>query len=480
MKQRLFITFIGAFTLIIFLGAAVNIAFVAVSSRRAYTRMVRTEDRMQAERTAQLAEEYCEEYGTLDGLDEFFAVPPVFSRTRSSRHMGDRMMDRPPESGPFIPPVLIIASDGTTVADPGHVLEGRMADEIDLSAGVPVNLDGKTLGWVFSGSMLGPALEAQDHEFLGLVWHSALISSLLSGIVAIVLGGILFRSIARPVEALASASRSIAGGDLTARVGIKRTDELGELITQFNGMARSLESSEEWKRRIISDSAHELRTPVALIQGELEMILEGVYTADRDRIESLYRETELLARLIGELGELAAAEGGRMELQVEECSLDLLVQEAAGLYHGEASKKGVAIVHDQCSGVIHGDSQKLIQVIRNITGNALKAVSEAEGEGEGGRIDIYTLPEDGGRGLRLCIDDSGPGIPEELREKVFQRFFRIDSSRSRQSGGVGLGLAISRQIIQLHGGSLSVDRGRNGGARFIIEFPPQKSGRPLT
>ncbi len=473
MKHRLFITFIGAFTLIILLGAVVNIAFVAVSSRRAYTRMVRSEDRLQAERTALLAEEYCTEYGSLEGLGEVFAMSPAFSRFRSSRHMGDHMMG-PPDMGPFSPPVLILSADGTPVADPGGVLNGRRIDDIDLSAGVPIKMDGTTVGWVFSGSMLGSALEAQDHEFLRLVWHSALISSILSGIVAIALGGILFRSIAGPVEALATASRTIAEGDLSARVAIQRSDELGELIQQFNGMARSLESSEEWKRRIISDSAHELRTPVALIQGELEMILEGVYHADRERIESLYRETELLARLIRELGELAAAEGGRMELHVEECSLEMIVQEAAGLYQGEADRKGVAIRHDECSGSVYGDSQKLIQVIRNITGNALKAVFQ------GGRIDIYTLPGEEGTGLRLCIDDSGPGIPEELREKVFQRFFRIDSSRSRKSGGVGLGLAISRQIIQLHNGTISVDRGRNGGARFILEFPQQKTSLPLT
>ena len=474
MKHRLFLTFIAAFTLIIVLGAAVNIAFVAVSSRRAYTSMVRAEDRLQAERTALIAEAYFAEFGTLEGIEALFEMPDMFSSTRNNRHFGEHMMGRPPSMGPLTPPVLILSSDGRPVADPGGILKGRPAEDLDKTRGVPIDSGQGNIGWVFAGSMLGPALEARENEFLELIRRSALISSLSTAVVAILLGGLLFRSIARPVEALATASRAIARGDLGARVGIKRTDELGELISQFNRMAESLESSEEWKRRIISDSAHELRTPVALIQGELEMILEGVYTADRERIESLYRETERMARIIGELGELAAAEGGRIQLNFENCELKDLINEAAGLFTAGALKKAVAISVQGEFAPVRGDSQKIIQVLRNLIGNALKAVPE------GGVIDIYSLPEDGGENLRLCVDDSGPGIPEEMGDKVFQRFFRLDTSRSRESGGTGLGLAISSQIVQLHGGRMWVDSGRNGGARLNIVFPVQNSSLHLT
>ena len=282
---------------------------------------------------------------------------------------------------------------------------------------------------------------------------------LSTGLAAILLGGLLFRSIASPVEALAGASRTIAAGDLSVRVNIHRSDELGELIRQFNAMAESIEASEEWKRQIISDAAHELRTPIAIIQGELEMILEGVYTADRSRIEGLFREAELMARLIRELGELSAVEGGRVQLEKGPCDLSELATKTAASFVSRAERQGVSIhVEKAESAEVYCDGQKIQQVLLNLLSNALKVMPE------GGKLDLYI--RDTGKEQILSVDDSGPGIPEELREKVFQRFFRMDPSRSRESGGAGLGLAISRQIMQLHGGRIWADRGMNGGRPF--------------
>jgi signal transduction histidine kinase len=463
-RNRLFITFLASFALIIFLGASVNILVVGISTRRAYARMVRAEDQYQAERIARLAEEYYRQNGSLNGIDRLLELPAAFG-TVPMRRMGERMMMDPSRMpGHLLPPILIIGEDGTIYADPQGQLRGRPADEYRELTGVPVRVDGRVLGRVLAGSMIRPALEARENEFLSLVVRSALISSLSVAFVALLLGGFLFRSIALPVAALAEASRSIASGDVGSRVAIRRRDELGVLIDQFNAMAASIEASREWKRRIISDSAHELRTPVAVIQGELEMILEGVYSADRGRIESLYRETELISRLISELGELAAAEGGRMELKREECDLVSLAKSAVEVFRFAADRREVHLEVEEASGmIVKGDAQKILQVLRNLISNALKAVPD------GGRIDLYCEPSD--RNIMLRVDDSGPGIPEELRGKVFERFYRLDSSRSRSSGGSGLGLAISEQIMLLHGGTIGVDSGRNGGARFTISFP---------
>jgi two-component system, OmpR family, sensor histidine kinase BaeS len=463
-RNRLFITFLASFALIIFLGASVNILVVGVSTRRAYARMVRAEDQYQAERIARLAEEYYRQNGSLNGIDRLLELPSTFG-TVPMRRMGERMMMDPSRMpGHLLPPILIIGEDGTVYADPQGQLRGRPVIEYRDLTGVPVRADGTILGRVLAGSMIRPALEARENEFLSLVARSALISSLSVALVAFLLGGLLFRSIALPVAALAEASRAIASGNVSSRVAIRRRDELGELIDQFNAMAASIEASREWKRRIISDSAHELRTPVAVIQGELEMILEGVYSADRARIESLYRETELIARLIRELGELAAAEGGRLELRNEECDLISLAKSAAEGFRSAAGRRQVVLEVEEAAGMtVNADSQKILQVLRNLISNALKAVPD------GGRIDLYC--EHRREKILLRVDDSGPGIPQELREKVFERFYRLDSSRSRSSGGAGLGLSISEQIMLLHGGSLGVDSGRNGGARFTAAFP---------
>ena len=462
-NKRLFLTLLASFTLIIFLGASVNILTVALSTRRAYARMVRSSDETQAERIARLAEEYYRRNGTLAGIDILLELPSAY-RMAPTRRMGDRMMMDPSQMARMVSPVIIIGEDGRVYADPQGQLAGLSAREYGDLQGKDIVHAGRKIGKVLAGSMIRPALEVRENEFLGLVVRSALISSISVALVAFLLGGFLFRSISAPVEALAAASRSIAGGDLKSRVNIRRKDELGELIEQFNAMAASIEASEEWKRRIISDSAHELRTPTAVIQGELEMILEGVYTADRARIEGLYRETELITRLLGEMGQLAAAEGGQLVLQWEEFDPVRLVQETITAFRPSADQKEVTLVAEPGpETIVSGDPQKIQQVIRNLISNALRAVDP------GGRIDIQlvSLSEE----IRISVDDSGPGVPEEYRERVFERFFRLDPSRSRESGGAGLGLAISRQIILLHGGRIWLDRGENGGARVSFSLP---------
>jgi signal transduction histidine kinase len=459
MKHRLFYTFLAFFALIIFLGAAVNIAIVAFSTQRAYTRMVRQEDRLLAEQLALLAEDYYRRNSTLTGISEILRLPPGYRMPP-----GHRMMDHTRMMPRMVPPVLVLGEDGAVYADTHGFFSTRDVQDFDVQHGTPIMMDRRIVGRVFIGSMIVPVLDDRDNEFLGLVVRSALVSSLSVALVAVFLGAVLFRRIASPVEALAAASRSIALGNLHVRIDISRSDELGELIDQFNSMASSLESSEEWKRRIISDSAHELRTPVAVLQGELEMILEGVYEPDRARIESLFRETELMSRLIGELGELAAAEGGQIRLIRQNCSLYELVREAVESFMVQAASRNVTIrIMDNDRLEILADPQKIIQVIRNLAANALKAVPE------GGRIDVYT--EKSGNEALLRVDDSGPGIPDEFREQIFQRFFRLDSSRNREDGGAGLGLAIARRIMQLHGGRIWADAGKNGGARISIAFP---------
>lgn len=463
MKHRLFFTFIAFFALIIFLGAAVNISIVAMSTQKAYAHMVRQEDQLLAEQVARLAEEYYQQQGTLAGIAEALRFPmgPGMAQNRG-------MMDHPRMMPRMVPPVLLMGEDGTIFSDTHGILARRYPEGFDIRRGTPVTAAGRIVGRVFIGSMIVPALDESENEFLALVVHSALVSSLSVAVVAVFLGAVLFRRIASPVEALAAASRSIAQGNLGVRIDVRRSDELGELIDQFNVMASSLESSDEWKRRIISDSAHELRTPVAVLQGELEMILEGVYTPDRARIESLYRETELMARLINELGELAAAEGGQLRLIKQNCSLGELAREAAEAFTAAAAPRNISIrIQDTGKEQIHADSQKVIQVIRNLVANALKAVPD------GGRIDVHT--EKSGSEVLLRVDDSGPGISPEFREQIFQRFFRLDSSRNREAGGAGLGLAIARRIMQLHEGRIWADEGRNGGARISIAFPAVES-----
>lgn len=462
MRNRLFLRILFAFALIILLGALVNIGYVSLASRQGYRRLVREEDRRLAEELAPVIADYYRRTGSLKGVQSLFAAPPVFEQMPMHRR-GEDMMPRLPRMR--LPPVVLVDSRGQPVSDSAGLLPPGTRLEPDESSAVRVASGGRTLGWVYAGSMILPGAADEGQPLFRMVLRSAAVASGTVVILALLLGVLLARSISRPIAALADAADAVSRGDFTRTIALDRKDELGSLIIEFNQMVKSLAESEEWKRRLIRDTAHELRTPVAVIQGELEMILEGVYQPDAKRIAAIHRETQLLARLIGEMGELASAEAGGMRLMRERFDLSQLVDEAVAAFETRATLAGIRLRSELANEIwVEADRQKIAQVLRNLINNALQQLSP------GGRIDIYRRTSDA-KLVTIGVDDSGPGIPEEFREKIFERFFRLDSARSRDTGGAGIGLAISRQIMRLHKGDLCAERGRNGGALLLLSLP---------
>jgi two-component system sensor histidine kinase BaeS len=286
-------------------------------------------------------------------------------------------------------------------------------------------------------------------------------------LLAMLLGSLLLRRALRPLKSLHKGVKTISEGEYAYRMetGNKASgiqDDLTLLSEGFNEMAASLEASENWKRQIISDTAHELRTPVSLIMGNLEMILDGVYEADRSRMEILYRQSEHLARLIRDLQTLAAEESRQVHTEEREFSLRELAQVIAGDFSVLTDRKGISL--DLVTGdedLFRGDRNKTRQVLKNLLANALRFTPA------GGRITIRQYSDE--RGLFLEVEDTGPGIPEDERERVFDRFYKLD--RSRNSEGSGLGLAISRLLVSNQGGSLDAHGGSDGGTLMRIRFP---------
>jgi signal transduction histidine kinase len=272
--------------------------------------------------------------------------------------------------------------------------------------------------------------------------------------------------VVRPVRALATAARHVAGGAYEARVPAEGVDEIGALARAFNEMAASLETSERRRRELLSDVAHELRTPVATIAGYVEGIVDGVVDANADVLETLKAETLRLGRLVDDLQKVSRAEERQLDLKLvairPEVLLDAAVQAAAPSF----AAKGVLLERqaEPRLPAIALDPDRLGEVLANLLENALRHTPP------GGRVGLEAVRR--GDRIELSVSDDGDGIPAEHLDRIFERFYRVDRSRSRAEGGSGIGLAIARAIVGAHGGTIHAESdGEGRGARFVISLP---------
>jgi signal transduction histidine kinase len=264
------------------------------------------------------------------------------------------------------------------------------------------------------------------------------------------------------------AADTVASGDLHVHVAEESPGDFGRVAQTFNRMARELERAEEQRRNLTADVAHELRTPLAIIQGNLEGLLDGVYQPTAEHINAMLDETRWLARLIDDLRILSLAESGQLVLHKEVIAVDELLADISTSFGGQAEAKGIRLCiarNDQLAGVTaNADVGRLYQVLGNLVVNALRYTPP------GGTI---TLQGERVRGLvRLIVRDTGQGIAPEDLPSIFDRFWRGDPARSRAEGaGGGLGLAIARQLVLAHGGRIEVESQPGQGATFIVKLP---------
>jgi signal transduction histidine kinase len=287
-----------------------------------------------------------------------------------------------------------------------------------------------------------------------------LLSAAAIGILALALMYGLARRILRPIGALTDAARRMEGGDLAARVDARANDEIGELAHAFNAMAGRLAENERLRRQMVGDVAHELRTPVTNLRCILEGVQDGLEQPDRRTIDTLYDETMFLQRLIADLQDLTLAEAGTLPLQiavVDVCEVIGRAVSAASSVPG-----GPAVIVDVPSGLdVQADRDRLEQVVRNLLTNA-RQHTPADG-----RINIRASRLEGL--VKIEVADTGAGIAAEHLPHLFDRFYRADPSRSRRTGGAGLGLTIVRQLVVAQGGTVSgASDGPGRGATFCI------------
>ena len=292
--------------------------------------------------------------------------------------------------------------------------------------------------------------------------------ALLAAAVALLITYFMSRRISAPVKALTLAARQLGQGDLSQRVQSKEKGELGELAQAFNAMAENLERSEQLRRNMIADVAHELRTPLSNLGGYLEAIHDGVVKPDSDAIRSLDEESNLLSRLVDDLQELSLAEAGELKLNCRKEDILKILKQAVAARRSQAAAKKISVSADLPKKLppANIDSRRIAQVLLNIIDNAITHTPR------GGVITIAARQLD--NWLEVSVEDTGEGIPAEDLPNVFERFYRVDKSRARATGGTGLGLAIAKYFVEAHNGKINVQSELGKGSRFIFTIPVSK------
>lgn len=295
----------------------------------------------------------------------------------------------------------------------------------------------------------------------GVLVRDALLGCVVIGMVA----AWIARRLMAPVKPLLDATHRIANGDYATRVPVGGNDELARLATDFNRLADTLDRNDRVRRDLLADISHELRTPLSVLRGEIEAMEDGVRPMTQEALASLRVEVSLLSKLIDDLYELSLSDIGALTYRFAPVDMTERVATSVMAFNDWFEAKGIAMSLElpEQSMMVDGDLHRLTQLLGNLFENSLRYT---DGGGEC-RVKIATDSHQ----LRLSVEDSAPGVPEEALPRLFERLFRVEASRSRRSGGAGLGLALCKHIVEAHGGNIVARHSPLGGLGIAITLP---------
>lgn len=380
---------------------------------------------------------------------------------------------RPPRFGPPGPPSggprpvdLLGVQPRLSIRDPtGKVLAGNR-QSLDLMAARPLNYQSKMVGQL---TLQAPHTEnARDAAFLATQTRDLWLSGLAALLFSLLAAWLLARHFLEPIKALASAARQFAEGRFAERVMVDRSDELGQLAAGFNTMAEMLAQTEEARRQWVSDSSHELRTPIAVLRAEIEALQDGVRISDEKTLARLHKHVMQMGKLVDDLRQTLDRDSGHADLELTQIAPLAVLRETLEEFRARYALANItlddgALPQTDPGWHISGDAGRLQQVFANLLENTLRYTHQ------GGVLKVSAQTRSGT--LRLQFDDTPPAPPEPAMPRLFERFFRAEPSRSRQHGGSGLGLAICKTIVQGHGGSIGAGKSSLGGLCIRIDLP---------
>lgn len=331
---------------------------------------------------------------------------------------------------------------------------------------VPVVVGSETVGtlWIRDRGVQG--LFNVQQTVLHTITFSTMWGAIITGAVALIMVIWFARRFTRPLQHMLRAIQQLSQGDLETRLTIESKDEFGTVAQAFNNMATQLRVTEEARRHLVADVAHELRTPLTIMQGQLELIQQGVKKAEAKTLLPIQDEVMRLSRLVEDLHLLSLAEAGKLPLEITNVDIVKLVERVVDNFQFESEDKDISLRFEpnvQDSLYLAVDGHRVTQVFVNLISNALRYTPQ------GGEVKLTIIQQEGLVGVQVA--DSGPGIAEEHLPYVFDRFYRGEKDRSRGSGGAGLGLSIAKEFVEAHGGHIQTDSIVNRGTTFTVWFP---------
>jgi signal transduction histidine kinase len=400
--------------------------------------------------------------GVNDALIQQRVLPPSYQQPGASNPAFPQTGGQ--NSGPPLP-FALVDQTGLVITHAGPYQTGDTVSADRIAQGTAITVNGVQVGTVLAtGSP--PTRDPSSERYLAQTNQALLIAALGAAGLALLLGIFLARTVTRPMRDLTAAAHAMASGQLGQQVPVRSRDELGELTATFNRMSADLERSNQIRRQMTADIAHDLRTPLAVITGYLEGLRDGVLKPTPQRYEVLFSEARHLQRLVEDLRTLSLAEAGELKINRQPESPADLLERLAQAFQQKAEQQQVSLQLQFEPGLpeVQVDPERIEQVLGNLVSNALRYTPA------GGEIRLSGSRQDGG--VLLEVSDNGAGIAPDVLAHIFERFYRGDDARAQQGEETGLGLAIARSIVELHGGRIAASSpGLGLGTTLSIYLP---------
>jgi two-component system OmpR family sensor kinase/two-component system sensor histidine kinase BaeS len=456
--NRLWVRLTFAFVAVTLVGVATVALLTDWSAGREFRRFLAQQDVTAQDGLVDDLAAFYRRNKTWEGVSDVFAAQPTVSAT--GRGMG-AMRGRPG--------FLLADASGLVVYDERNTRVGTSITAGERAGGIPISDSRQHIvGYLLATGGPGRGqMQQAEQNFLDELRQTLMIAALAAGGLGILMGLVISRMVAAPLSGLALAARAFAARDWDRRVQVRGADEIADVAREFNEMADTVQREQALRRNLTADVAHELRSPLAVLQGNLRAMLDGVYPLELAEIGTLYDQTRLLNRLVDDLRELALVDAGQLPLNLQPVDLGKLCRTAAGDFQAAAEAKTIRLVADiaeDYAACVRGDPDRISQVLRNLLGNALRHTPPD------GAITI-SMQANSENEIRVSVVDTGEGMAPEDIPHVFDRFYRADKSRSREGGGTGLGLAIAKAWVEAMGGTIRVESEPGRGSCFSFILP---------
>ena len=443
-----------AFLLVGLTGAVLVAVFVRYRTQREFDRLVL--DQNQQALVTNLTR-YYQATGSWRGLE---------AALRSQQDDGSPFRGPNPRMEMLRSLFVITDADGVVIFGGRPGLAGRRLSNRELNSGVPLEVGGETIGWL----VFTPAIDrwqpgTPEGNFLRAVNQATLLSAVAATGIALLLGSFLAYTLTRTLRELTAATKEVAKGRLGYQVQVHSQDELGELAASFNEMSSELERSNQLRRKMTADIAHDLRTPLSVIMGYTEALNDGKLQPNPEMFDTLHAETQHLSRLVDDLKTLSLADAGELPLVSQRIAPAVLLKRTASAHRVQAEQQDITIQVENAPGLpeIDVDVERMVQVLGNLMSNALRYTPP------GGQITLASGQT--GEQVWLSVADNGEGVPAEDLPYIFERSYRGDKARQHPEGESGLGLSIAKSLVEAQGGTISAASKTGTGTTFTIYIP---------